>query len=589
MIGDYGPSSLRDTPTQLGVGRYRPIAKLGRGGMADVFLAMAHGPASVNKLVVVKRLRSFADEEERQVLMFMDEAKLSARMNHPNVVQTYEVGGDQDGYFIVMEYLEGQPLKRVMKAAADLAPGMAGFSRGAWIRIIAEVLRGLHYAHELCDFDGRPLGIVHRDVSPHNIFVTYDGAVKLVDFGIAKASVNSSQTESGTFKGKLTYMAPEQVTAGRTADRRADIFAVGIVLWELLAGRRLFEGDQISVMHQLVLGKIPRLASVVPGIPIALDQIAAKALEREPARRFSTAQEMCDVLESYLQWSGEDVRGEHLGACMRGLFAESRASIRQQIKAQIERIAGPSGLHEASGPSSGPVTMSGYGVALATPGSASGHGLPYVGEPSQPSHAGLPSSSLSSPSLPSSSLPSPSRPSHTGAGRSGVGRPRPPVSDSVSLRAATVPAPTSKRGYLVGASGVVALVVLVGGGMHLVSKRAPAAAEPAPIVIAAASPRKAPERGDEAPPQEAPRVSVTIASDPPDATVSWKGKALGTTPLTTELPVGTQVVVVSRSGSFDETLMLTLSAAEPVERSVKLRPMNYAAEPSRAVASPTTP
>ncbi|WP_437595868.1 protein kinase domain-containing protein [Sorangium sp. So ce590] len=559
MIGEHGASILRDTPTQLGLGRYRPIAKLGRGGMADVFLAMAHGPASVNKLVVVKRLRSFADEEDRQVLMFMDEAKLSARMNHPNVVQTYEVGSDQEGYFIVMEYLDGQPLKRVIKAAVDRASGTGGLVRGTWIRIVAEVLRGLHYAHELCDFDGKPLGIVHRDVSPHNIFVTYDGAVKLVDFGVAKAAVNSSNTESGTFKGKLTYMAPEQVTAGKTADRRADIFAVGVVFWELLAGRRLFEGDQISVMHQLLLGKIPRLSTVVPGIPIALDQIAAKALEREPSKRFATAQEMCDVLESYLQWSGEDIRSEFLGACMRGIFSENRATIRQQIKAQIERVTSSLLMSEAPGP----VTLSGIGLAAGPSSSRSGSRLPYVGEPSS---SGLDRAS----GLAGAS----------GLERgSGLGRPRTPVSDSVSLRATTtVPASTSRRSYLIGATGLAALIAVAGGALHVASKRAPVAEPP----VAAAAARGAEAGGAvEKKPDEGPKVSVVIASDPPDATVSWKGKMLGKTPLKTELPVGTQVVVVSRSDCFDETLMLTLTPAEAVERSVKLRPTNFAAGSSR--------
>ncbi|MGK3979919.1 protein kinase [Sorangium sp. So ce118] len=574
MTGEHGASILRDTPTQLGLGRYRPIAKLGRGGMADVFLAMAHGPASVNKLVVVKRLRTFADEEDRHVLMFMDEAKLSARMNHPNVVQTYEVGSDQEGYFIVMEYLEGQPLKRVMKSAADREPGTGGLVRATWLRIIAEVLRGLHYAHELCDFDGKPLGIVHRDVSPHNIFVTYDGAVKLVDFGVAKAAVNSSRTESGTFKGKLTYMAPEQVTSGKTVDRRADIFAVGVVLWELLAGRRLFEGDQISVMHQLLLGKVPRLSTVVPGIPIALDQIAAKALEREPSKRFATAQEMCDVIESYLQWSSEDVRSEFLGACMRGIYSENRATIRQQIRAQIERVASASMLSEASGPvtisgisaamgpassrsGSGPSSRSGSGPSSRS-GSGSGSRLPYLGEPSQP---GLERSGSSGFALPS------------GLARSSVlERPRTPVSDSVSLRATSMPTPPSRRGYLVGASGLAALVALAGGALYAASKGAPVGAAPMTVAARGAETVEAVEKK----PEEGPKASVVIASDPPDATVSWKGKTLGKTPLKTELPVGTQVVVVSRSDCFDETIMLTLTPAESVERSVKLRPTNYA-------------
>ncbi len=141
--------------------------------------------------------------------MFLDEAKLSARLNHPNIVQTYEVDHDDAGYFTVMEYLEGQPLSAIMRAVAEGSRARRA-SRGVWVRIVADLLSGLHYAHELRDYDGAPLGIVHRDVSPHNIFVTYDGAVKLLDFGIAKASINTDLTETGKLKGKTSYMAPEQ-------------------------------------------------------------------------------------------------------------------------------------------------------------------------------------------------------------------------------------------------------------------------------------------------------------------------------------------------------------------------------------------
>ncbi|HTN82945.1 MAG TPA: bifunctional serine/threonine-protein kinase/ABC transporter substrate-binding protein, partial [Sorangium sp.] len=326
-------------PTQTAImGKYRLIAKLGRGGMGDVFLAIARGPGSFNKLVVVKRHRDMAADGEKVVTMFLDEAKLSARLNHPNIVQTYEVSADEAGYFTVMEYLEGQPLNAMMRSVAQGDAGAEGFTRGFWIRIVADMLSGLHYAHELCDYDGSPLGIVHRDVSPHNIFVTYDGAVKLLDFGIAKASINTNLTETGKLKGKTSYMAPEQAVDSASIDRRADIFVAGIVLWELLTRERLFGGDAVSALWKLAaVDEIQRPSFVHPDIPPALDAIVGRALERDPTKRFATAQEMRAALEDYLREAGEDVRADEVGARMRSAFAERRASMQRQVRAYIDQ------------------------------------------------------------------------------------------------------------------------------------------------------------------------------------------------------------------------------------------------------------
>ncbi|XXX82656.1 bifunctional serine/threonine-protein kinase/ABC transporter substrate-binding protein [Sorangium sp. So ce134] len=357
MVGT-GQDSSDAEPTQTAImGKYRPIAKLGRGGMGDVYLAIARGPGSFNKLVVVKRHRGVGGDGEKVVTMFLDEAKLSARLNHPNIVQTYEVGVDEAGYFTVMEYLEGQPLSAIMKAAAQGEPGADGFTRGVWVRIVADLLSGLHYAHELCDYDGAPLGIVHRDVSPHNIFVTYDGAVKLLDFGIAKASINTDRTETGKLKGKTSYMAPEQAVDSAAIDRRADVFVAGIVLWELLTRERLFGGDPVSALLKLTaVDEIQRPSLVHPDIPPALDAIVARALERDPAKRFATAQEMRAALEDYLCGAGEDVGPDEIGARMLGVFAERRASMQRQVKAHLEQSAGrPSAILEPRLSRTGPI------------------------------------------------------------------------------------------------------------------------------------------------------------------------------------------------------------------------------------------
>jgi eukaryotic-like serine/threonine-protein kinase len=213
-----------DAP-QDATGRYQLITKLGHGGMARVLLMVARGRSGVSKLLVVKELLAEIKEDPEFLAMFLDEARLAARLNHPNVVQTYEVSEDGPTPVIVMEYLEGQSLAAVLNRI-----GRAQMPLQLHLHILLQALTGLHYAHELRDFDGTPLGVVHRDVSPQNIFVTYEGQVKLVDFGIAKASSSSGRTRTGVFKGKVAYASPEQ-TASSTVDRRSDVFAVGVMRW----------------------------------------------------------------------------------------------------------------------------------------------------------------------------------------------------------------------------------------------------------------------------------------------------------------------------------------------------------------------
>ncbi|MFO0680341.1 MAG: serine/threonine-protein kinase, partial [Polyangiaceae bacterium] len=315
-------------------GKYQLFATLGRGGMADVFLAVARGPMGFNKLAVVKRLRTALSEEPAFLSMFLDEARLAARLSHPNIVHTYEVGEESSSYFIAMEYLEGQPLNKIIKEAAKtqkkVDPALAA-------RLVADALHGLHHAHELKDYDGTPLRIIHRDVSPHNIFVTYDGIVKLVDFGIAKAALSSTHTEVGVLKGKVAYMAPEQAVGG-AVDRRADLFAMGIVLWELLTRRRLMTGDTAAAtLHRLVSLPVPRVSDALPDVDPKLDAIVAKALEKDPAKRFQTAAEMRDALEAFAMTSGT-ARTEDVGALVVDMFGTVRADVQKQIQAHMAKV-----------------------------------------------------------------------------------------------------------------------------------------------------------------------------------------------------------------------------------------------------------
>ncbi len=291
--------------------------------MADVYLALARGPLEF-KSSWSKVLRVVAGHEELCRSMFIDEARLSARLNHPNVVQTYEISEDEGKPLIVMEYLEGQSLARLRKAAKAIDARRAA-------RIVCDALSGLHYAHELRDFDGTPLNVVHRDLSPQNIFVTYEGAVKILDFGVARAEIPSrSRTKVGVLKGKFSYMAPEQ-TSGESIDRRTDLFTVGIVLWELVAGRRMFGGTAVQKLKALIHDPIPKLSSVRPDTDPELERIVHKALEKDPELRYATADAMREELENYLARTGPG-SDEDLSRLMLTHFAIDRQELRQEVQ-----------------------------------------------------------------------------------------------------------------------------------------------------------------------------------------------------------------------------------------------------------------
>jgi serine/threonine-protein kinase len=313
-------------------GKYQLLARLGQGGMADVFLAVARGPLGFNKLVVLKRLRT-NDEDDQALQMFLDEARLAARLKHPNIVDTYDVGQEVDSYFIAMEYLEGQPLSRVLKAV-----GTTRVHPTIWVHIVAEALHGLHHAHELRDYDGSALQIVHRDVSPHNIFVTYEAEVKVVDFGIAKTKLSVAHTESGLLRGKLGYMAPEQALR-EPVDRRSDVFAMGVVLWEALAGRKAFDGDMSTMFAKLIQADVPKINEVNPAVDSALALIVGRALKKEPSERYANAAEMREALLDYAHAVPGAASKNDVTAAMAALFGEHRALVKREIEKQLALVA----------------------------------------------------------------------------------------------------------------------------------------------------------------------------------------------------------------------------------------------------------
>jgi serine/threonine protein kinase len=282
--------------TAVTLGRYEIVKHLAQGGMAEVFLARATGIEGFERHVVVKRIRAEQAHDKSHVQMFLDEARLAASLHHHNVVQVHDIGEQQGEYFFVMEYVHGEDVRKLLTAVS---------SRGERVplehvlAIATAAAAGLHHAHEQCGPNRAPLGIVHRDVSPANILVGYDGGVKVADFGIAKAVHRTSETESGTRKGKVAYMSPEQCI-GDPVDRRSDVFALGIVLYELLTVRRLFKDDNdFLTMTAIVQGKIPPPSTSWLEIPPALEAIVMKALASSPDDRYATADHLRLALEEF--------------------------------------------------------------------------------------------------------------------------------------------------------------------------------------------------------------------------------------------------------------------------------------------------
>ena len=318
---------MNDTvPIDSGVGRfvgsYRIERRLTGGGMAELFLARAPaGMLDVERAVVLKALPSALATDAHWLSMFYDEARLAARLDHPNLVRVLDLLLEDGRPHIVMEYVDGRDLRLVLRRARALGvavpPGLA-------CHVVAEVLAALAYVHSRRDASGRPLELVHRDVSPANLMVTFAGGVKLIDFGIAKAAqeLRSELTAAGQFKGKCCYSAPEQVRC-RAVDARTDLFAVGIVLWELVTGQRLFARESdLESLRAILYEPIPPLGAFVPNVPQALQTIVARALAREPGDRYPGAEAMRADLEAVIRATGWPAGSLELERFMASLFSD---------------------------------------------------------------------------------------------------------------------------------------------------------------------------------------------------------------------------------------------------------------------------
>ncbi len=277
--------------------RYRVRQKIASGGMAEVFRAESAGLEGFKKTVAIKRVLPQLAEKKQFIGMFLDEARVSAHLSHSNCVQVFDVGVGDNTFFIVMEYVDGTDLKSVIEYYRRHQSPMP-LEEACLISV--RILEGLAYAHELTDASGKPLHIVHRDMSPPNVLITRYGEVKIVDFGLAKANSQLEKSEPGIIKGKFGYLSPE-VALGQVADPRTDIFAVGIILWEMLAGRRLFFGDtDLETVRQVQAARIPSLHQYNPEISLELDRVVARALARDPANRYQSARDFGRDLNAIL-------------------------------------------------------------------------------------------------------------------------------------------------------------------------------------------------------------------------------------------------------------------------------------------------
>jgi tRNA A-37 threonylcarbamoyl transferase component Bud32 len=320
------------------IGRYEPIRRLAVGGMAEIYLARLRGVGieGFEKLVVLKRILPQHALDPELLRMFLDEARLSATLTHPHVTEVYDVGADGDAPFFAMEYVHGANLRELLRAHARAAgAGAAPLELAHAIGIVADAAAGLHYAHERLGPGGEPLGIVHRDVSPSNVLVSYDGAVKVSDFGIAKWAFQRTQTQEGTLKGKFAYMSPEQCR-GRAVDRRSDVFALGTILYELTTGAAPFSGDSdLEILNRIATGVAPPpIWPADRGIyPPALAVIVMRALHPDPDQRFPTMQALQVALEGFAREASLPVSTVALGELMQRLFAEELEAWREAQRA----------------------------------------------------------------------------------------------------------------------------------------------------------------------------------------------------------------------------------------------------------------
>jgi len=551
------------------LGRYDIIGELATGGMAQILLAKPSEPGGFKRLVVLKRILPHLADDKAFIQMFHDEARIVGTLDHPNVVQVHELEEGSDGMFMVMEFLDGESMFGLMRRLTRLKTQI---SHDLAIHLVAEACSGLHAAHEMRDDQDRPLDLVHRDISPHNLFVTYSGKLKVIDFGIAKTENRITRTETGQLKGKFEYMSPEQCAA-QPVDRRADVYALGIVLYELVTGRRLFKrANELLTIRAVTEQPIIPPSELNPDCSPELEAVTMRALAREPEDRFESCAKMRRALLRVLREEHRSPKlpEDQLLELMQELFPD-RIDEKKKVFERIQEGSAPTKLprpevdlqyavpeisddelrahthtrnvdatvnkrikpRTGSGPH-GPDTGAGRSP---TPGSTSSPGMPAVTPspgsspgvhaPSPPAGGARPISSPGMPAVGDRSAPGVAAPAPPGA------PPLPPVPRAQSSKSRTAPK-VSKRSHIASGVGVfcavlaIGIVVLMmldesGSGVVHVPERTDKPVEPKAVPVAGAA---------------STHVKVRIQSTPQGATVLLNGKDVGTTPTEIAVPHG---------------------------------------------------
>jgi len=320
-------------------GEYKILKKIATGGMAEVFLAKRIGMKGFEKLLAIKRILPQFSENEEFIAMFIDEAKLAAKLTHRNIIQIYDFGSQQGSYYIAMEYIFGKDLRSILKKSKERGER---FSLAQCAYIIGEAAKGLEYAHTLRDHFGNPLQIIHRDISPQNILISYEGEVMLADFGIAKAASKSTETRAGVLKGKILYMSPEQAW-GRPIDRRSDLYSLGVLLYEMVTHRKIFDADsEFSMLEKVRNADVEFPPTVFENIPNNFLQVVQKALEKNPDHRYQSAHDMRVDLENYLLTTQERLSEKTISNYLKHLFREEideeRKILTESTEILVERL-----------------------------------------------------------------------------------------------------------------------------------------------------------------------------------------------------------------------------------------------------------
>jgi serine/threonine protein kinase len=511
-------------------GRYELLKRLAGGGMGEVYLARHRGAAGFQKLLVIKTLLPHLCEDEEFIHMFQDEARISAQLIHPNICQTFEFDQIDGAWYIAMEYLRGEDVRRLWKAAT-----VKGMSVPVPLicRIIADAAAGLDFAHALKDEHGEPYGIVHRDISPQNILVTFEGGVKVIDFGVAKAQGRMTHTRTGALKGKYSYMSPEQVN-GEPVDSRTDIFALGIVLHELLTSLRLFKAESdVSTIERVKKAPIPAPSQLNPSLPKGLDGIVLTALERDVSKRYQTAQQFRLALEDWLVQERMSASSAHLAEFLKQVYRErlEAESKHGPLLGEAEPQAVPIGGRR-------PISGASQPGALAAPHAAQPAGLPFPLEPqASPAQAREGGAATRNERTPS-------RQTNPGSasGKSDV----PPDDPS---RAPTETGPGGPRAQRL----MVGIAVAAAVGALSIAMLWPRAKEQAATAASAAV------------------AVVSVVSDPPGAAISIDGKPLGVAPLEARLPAGKPVRVDAALDGYVPALRSVELPAGPQRLELKLQ------------------